>query len=323
MSHRRCFWIAAILSGVLHATGFGCLYLVCLLKPFDSPPILVVAYGDSDREGLPVRAVAVDSGTLRQGDAHTPGGEDGADVPAPEPPPPPTRPVPPPAAAQSAAEPKPKPVPPAEVPANVKPAPEPPRPAPPEPPRAVSPPTKPVPQPAPPAEVPLPEKHAPPPAKVPPPSEPLPRPPTKDQGAGEALASSPPTQKSPPGEARPAGADGPRLPGAAGGARLPLGTPSAGGTVGSRTGVRMADGARPPRYPPEAREEGLEGTPMIWLHISAAGEVLEARIHKSCGYKILDDTALEWVRAQKFIPATRDGRPVEAEVTKPVRFYLY
>lgn len=93
--------------------------------------------------------------------------------------------------------------------------------------------------------------------------------------------------------------------------------------MGSRTGVRMAAGTRPPRYPPEAREAGLEGTPVIWLHISAEGAVLEARVHKSCGYRILDKAALNWARAQHYLPARRGGAPVEAEVTKPVRFYLY
>jgi protein TonB len=93
--------------------------------------------------------------------------------------------------------------------------------------------------------------------------------------------------------------------------------------MGSRTGVRLAGGARPPRYPPEAREAELEGTPVIWLRISADGEVLDARVQQSCGYKILDDAALDWACSQRYTPARQDGVPVEAEVTKPVRFYLY
>ncbi len=84
----------------------------------------------------------------------------------------------------------------------------------------------------------------------------------------------------------------------------------------------MADGVGRPPYPPEAVEEGLEGTPVIWLRVSAEGEVLEARLQKSCGHPLLDDAALRWAKVQKFIPASRDGVRVEAEVIKPVHFYL-
>ena len=84
----------------------------------------------------------------------------------------------------------------------------------------------------------------------------------------------------------------------------------------------MADATGRPAYPAEAVEEGLEGTPVIWLRVSADGEVLQARLQKSCGHPILDDAALRWAQEQKFIPASRDGVRVEAEVTKPVHFYL-
>ena len=93
--------------------------------------------------------------------------------------------------------------------------------------------------------------------------------------------------------------------------------------MGSVTGVHVVDGAKPPPYPPEAREEGMEGTSIIWLRVSPQGEVLEAKVDKSSGFKVLDEAALNWARNQKFIPAYRDGAPIEAEVTKPVRFYLY
>jgi protein TonB len=113
------------------------------------------------------------------------------------------------------------------------------------------------------------------------------------------------------------------LPGASGGSQLPLGTPSAGGIVGSRNGVREARGARPPAYPRAAREAGIEGTVVIWLRVSAEGIVLEARVHKSSGHAILDDAALLWARKQRFIAARHGNTPVEAVATKPVHFYLY
>jgi protein TonB len=112
------------------------------------------------------------------------------------------------------------------------------------------------------------------------------------------------------------------MPGAVGGARLGIGTPSAGGTVGSSSGVRMAV-ARPLVYPRAARDAGIEGTVVIWLRISAEGEVLESKVQKSSGHQILDDEALRWAREQRFFPARSGDKPVEAEATKPVRFYLY
>jgi protein TonB len=116
---------------------------------------------------------------------------------------------------------------------------------------------------------------------------------------------------------------GPQLPGATGGARMPIGTPSAGGTVGSRSGVRMSSGAAPPVYPQAAREAGMEGTVVIWLRISADGQVMDAKVQRSSGHQLLDDTALSWAQKQKFIPAKIGSTPIESEATKPVKFYLY
>jgi TonB family protein len=124
----------------------------------------------------------------------------------------------------------------------------------------------------------------------------------------------------PPAPSKPTGS---KLPGAPGGAHMPIGTPSAGGTVGSRTGVRMLTSGSLPVYPQAAREAGIEGTVIILLHISAEGELLEAKIHRSSGYKMLDDSALSWTRKQKFVPAKRGNTPVETEVTKAIQFYLY
>lgn len=112
-----------------------------------------------------------------------------------------------------------------------------------------------------------------------------------------------------------------RLPGKQGGSQFPVGSPSAGGTVGTPTGVRMLRGSRP-IYPPEAEAAGLEGRPWIWALVSADGEVIEARVHRSCGHAILDEAALRWARSQRFIAAKLNGVPVEWPVIMPVRFDL-
>src|SRR5271170_4918167 len=78
MNHNR-LWLAALLSFASHGAVFGAIVVVSLLPSF-TPPQLIEAYGDSDREGFPVATVAVNPGAWREGDEHTPGGDE-----APEP----------------------------------------------------------------------------------------------------------------------------------------------------------------------------------------------------------------------------------------------
>jgi protein TonB len=237
-------WIAAALSALAHLGTFG-LVAVISLWPTYTPPILIEAWGNSDREGFPVSAVSIDPGAYQQGDANTPGG-DGSEVLSP----------------------------PEEKPETIS-------------------------EPAAPAEEPLP---------------PAPDP--------EALALPPNTAEAktaPPARE----ATDTQRPGAPGGANMRQGTPSAGGIVGKASGVRMLDYDSRPYYPEAARLAGIEGAPIIWLHISAEGKVVEARIHKSCGHAMLDESALRWARNRRFAPARRGNTPVDAEVTQEVRFYLY
>jgi TonB family protein len=237
--NRLC--LAALLSAGVHGTA-ALVALVIWLWPSYTPPQLIEAYGDSDREGFAVETVAVNPGAYQEADDHTPGGDGVPEVMERDPQPQLT-PAPPeasmalPAAAVAASD------------------------------QAD-------------AKLPMPSTGA-----------------VPDQSGG-------------------------KLPGAPGGAHMAKGTPSAGGIVGTRTGVKGSSGA-PPVYPQAAREAGIEGTVVIWLRVSAEGAVLEAKVHKSSGHKILDDTALHWAEKQRFIPAKVGGTPVEAEATKPVKFYLY
>lgn len=235
------FLAALLLAMVVHTAAFGGL-LVVAFWPTYTPPFLIEAYGDSDREGFPIATIATTPGAHREADDQTPGGDDAPEAMLHEP----KLGIAPAALPTLVAEPR-----------------------------------------AAPAETETPvigSEVSPVPANKP------------EQAAG--------------------------LPGGAGGARMPKGTPSAGGTVGSRKGVREAGVSRPP-YPHEAREAGIEGTVVIWLHISAEGEVLEAKVHKSSGSKILDNSTLRWIKSQKFLPARQDNKPVEAQVTKAFEFSLY
>lgn len=106
-----------------------------------------------------------------------------------------------------------------------------------------------------------------------------------------------------------------------GGAPLPRGTPSRGGTVGSRTGVRMV-GLPRPVYPREAVLRGVEGRVVLFLRISAEGRVTEVKINESSGYKVLDDAALEFGKSLRFVPAREDQHSVSATALYPVRYQL-
>jgi TonB family protein len=236
-------WLAVLLSGAVHGTALAGAVVVWLWPSYVyTPPQLLEAYGDSDREGFPVGTIAVNPGAWQEADDHTPGG-DGVPEPLPE----------------------------RERPPDLTPAP--------------------------------PEPSMPLPASVV----------VADQTAGQQAAGTAPAADQPAG----------KLPGEPGGARMAKGTPSDGGKVGTRTGVRLASGGTPPVYPQAAREAGIEGTVVILFRVSVEGEVLEAKVHKSSRYKILDDAALRWAQKQRFIPATVNGVPVEREATREIEFYLY
>lgn len=54
------------------------------------------------------------------------------------------------------------------------------------------------------------------------------------------------------------------------------------------------------RYPAAARRNGWEGTAVVALEIDAHGRLTEARIHRSSGYRVLDEAALAMMRTARF-----------------------
>lgn len=78
----------------------------------------------------------------------------------------------------------------------------------------------------------------------------------------------------------------------------------------------------PPTYPQTAIERRWEGTVLLRLHVTAEGHVGQIAILDSSGYDVLDGAAVHAVRAWRFVPAIRDGRPVASSVRLPVRFEL-
>jgi len=91
------------------------------------------------------------------------------------------------------------------------------------------------------------------------------------------------------------------------------------------TPPRHADrslGNGPPNYPYAARRRGMQGRVIIDVRVDRDGEVREAAIASSSGYRILDRAALEAVRQWTFAPARRGDRPVESTIAVPIVFKL-
>lgn len=60
-------------------------------------------------------------------------------------------------------------------------------------------------------------------------------------------------------------------------------------------------------YPPNARRYRVEGTAVLALYVITDGTIVQAIIDKSTGFAELDDSAIEYVRALRFLPGTRNG----------------
>ncbi|MGD0017480.1 MAG: TonB family protein [Verrucomicrobiia bacterium] len=77
-----------------------------------------------------------------------------------------------------------------------------------------------------------------------------------------------------------------------------------------------------PRYPAIARQNGWQGKTILRVEIRSDGRVGSVEVLRSSGYAVLDDSAVEAVRAGEFMSARVDGKPVSASVEVPIRFQL-
>lgn len=77
-----------------------------------------------------------------------------------------------------------------------------------------------------------------------------------------------------------------------------------------------------PRYPRTARQRGLEGTVVVTVQVSEAGEVVDAAVRTSSGHAMLDQAAMDGVLRWRFSPARRLGEPTRATIDVPIRFEL-
>jgi protein TonB len=171
--------------------------------------------------------------------------------------------------------------------------------------------------PAPPPPTPLPAVA--PPAATPPPQQAI-RPAAKKRVPPAKVAAKPVPQ---PSTAPPLAATGPLEGGAGEEGGTGHGSGAGDGGDGSG-GARPAYGSNPrPPYPLAARRLGLEGRVLLEVVVRPDGSAASVRIRQSSGYGMLDDSAADTVRTRwRFIPARRDGIPVESTVTVPIRFRI-
>src|SRR5207253_1575822 len=79
----------------------------------------------------------------------------------------------------------------------------------------------------------------------------------------------------------------------------------------------------PPPYPLVARRLGKEGVVLLEVLVAPDGRAMDVRMIHSSGFAPLDESAVTTVRERwRFVPARRDGVPVESRVTVPIRFRL-
>jgi protein TonB len=81
-------------------------------------------------------------------------------------------------------------------------------------------------------------------------------------------------------------------------------------------------GNRPPAYPAEAIRRRLEGTVLLRLHITDAGQVHLVEISKSSGHPVLDRAAVTAIRTWRGQPAQQAGQAVATIEVLPIRFRL-
>jgi TonB family protein len=77
-----------------------------------------------------------------------------------------------------------------------------------------------------------------------------------------------------------------------------------------------------PHYSKQAKEAKLQGKVVLWVVIGPDGLPHNIRVQRSIGYG-LDEEAVNAVRKWRFQPATREGKPVAAQINIEVNFRLY
>jgi protein TonB len=73
---------------------------------------------------------------------------------------------------------------------------------------------------------------------------------------------------------------------------------------------------------PTLRVEAAQGRVVLRILVRLDGSVARAEVAESAGIPVLDDAAVQAARRWLFVPATRDGQPIEAWAFVAVRFMM-
>jgi len=79
---------------------------------------------------------------------------------------------------------------------------------------------------------------------------------------------------------------------------------------------------QPPVYPPAAVRRREEGRVLLRADVGPDGVPRSVVLVHGSGSPRLDEAATAAVRLSRFVPATRDGQPVEGTVEVPIVFRL-
>jgi len=90
---------------------------------------------------------------------------------------------------------------------------------------------------------------------------------------------------------------------------------------GAVTGSRLACSINP-EYPQVCRRKGQQGTVKLKVIIDKHGTPLKALIISSSGYGKLDQAAVQSVMSAEFVPANKNGVPVESDMELNIKFVL-
>lgn len=75
-------------------------------------------------------------------------------------------------------------------------------------------------------------------------------------------------------------------------------------------------------YPQILKEQGVEGLVVLSVKVNSFGCVMEAAVVGSSGSDEFDEAALKWVETASFLPAEKDGKPVDGVGPVAVDFKL-
>ena len=79
---------------------------------------------------------------------------------------------------------------------------------------------------------------------------------------------------------------------------------------------------REPIYPDEAVRRGEQGAVILLVNVSPDGLASSVDIARSSGFSLLDRAARDAVATWRFVPAVRDGQPIESSMPLRILFQL-